>query len=266
MNIDDMYKRYTKDELISIFKDIENINLLHNGYVYKIINVNYSTVKKTKWFKTIQEDYVYFELYSYQTYSYVSHYLKTDSKELAYMIIHWKDDKDAFKQLNDNIDFSLDSLFEENKVKQNFDNGHKTIWEKDGIKTIWDANLYRRIYNIKNDKELSYFMLYNDELQYKLVGDNKDSGRIENHPFENFKIILPNRKKENDIFVESVHQHWDKGYYLYVLYYTIMDNGNKSHGGFMWKNINSQCPFINSYIKENAGTRFINPETEEIFE
>ena len=255
MKTTDIFKKFTTEEIKEFFKDYENVNLLHDGMVYKIINVKFFNTKKTKWFKTHIIENVYYEVYSYMSYSYVPVFYEINEQSLFYAIIHVKEDKESFRLLQNTLtDLEIDEMFEKNEVKQSFSDGHKTVWEKDGVKTIFDNNLYRKIRKIRENFENS---LSDD--------DNLYNQKIENHEYTDFKIMFPNRN-DKAYFVDSVYKQWDKGYYLLVLYYTLTERGDKSHGTFFWKNINSQCPFIKSYINENIGIKFINPKTNQIHE
>jgi hypothetical protein len=51
-------------------------------------------------------------------------------------------------------------------------------------------------------------------------------------------------------WVESVHKHWNIGYYLVILYYRVMENGGHSHGTLYYENITCHDPFTLETIEE----------------
>jgi len=74
------------------------------------------------------------------------------------------------------------------------------------------------------------------------------------------KIVLCDGKT---VFVDSVYQHFDKGYYLYLMYYTFTDSGNRSHGGLFYKNISCHSPSILNFIDENKNNVFKDSSIDE---
>jgi hypothetical protein len=106
--------------------------------------------------------------------------------------------------------------------------GQAQQWIENDIENTFFCNdLAHKIYNLRNGK------------QYRFNPD--ENGKIINHPLEGKELINFNDKH---CFVESVHKHWLMGFYLMILYYTITDNGSKSHGTIFYENINSHDPFI----------------------
>jgi hypothetical protein len=99
-----------------------------------------------------------------------------------------------------------------------------------------------------------FFLDHYMKVRQKREKDCVKSIKIENHPLEGKKIHLNGVNGEREVWVESVHTHWFMGYYLVILYYTIMKNGNHSHGTRIFKNINCHCPPILVDIEENQKT------------
>lgn len=54
-----------------------------------------------------------------------------------------------------------------------------------------------------------------------------------------------------ELYIQSVHKHWFMGYYYVLLYYSIMENGNHSHGTLSYENISCHYPDILDEIEEN---------------
>lgn len=71
------------------------------------------------------------------------------------------------------------------------------------------------------------------------------------HPLTGKKIRLVEDGVKREVWVESVHKHWYWGYYLVILFYTVMDNGGHSHGTRIFENINCHFPTILDDIEEN---------------
>lgn len=104
-----------------------------------------------------------------------------------------------------------------------------TMWEwdeKDGSHNQFFTDHYLRIINARGIK----------------FGDN-----IIEHELTGKKVLIDGKER----WVESVHKHWNMGYYLVLLYYKVMENGGHSHGTFYYENINSHCPFTTNEIKKN---------------
>ena len=115
------------------------------------------------------------------------------------------------------------------KYTQNTQNGVMWEWdEKDGSHNQFFPSLYLKILHERN------------------IDLNKDT-RIKNHELIGKKILVNGEER----WVDTVHKHWDIGYYVVVLYYRIMENGGHSHGSFFYENINSHSPFVLDEIKKN---------------
>lgn len=146
--------------------------------------------------------------------------------------------------------------------RKNTNRGWVSEWTEDG-KTQWFNDHYMKVYSYYKDKGFN---------RHEGLGEN---GKIENHPLEGKKIIFPEkhkkgRNRQRDCFVDSVCKHWDKGYYEIILYYSLSETESellctdiiddkmygRSHGTMFYKNINSHCPDIKEYIKENEDIKF----------
>ncbi len=100
-----------------------------------------------------------------------------------------------------------------------------------------------------------------DEILRKDIYSAKFSREIvevKNHHLIGKKILISNTKKEREVYVQSVHKQWYWGYYLVILYYTIMDNGNHSHGVIEFENINCHHPTILDSIEKNKNIKIIS--------
>ena len=116
--------------------------------------------------------------------------------------------------------------------------GRTFTWEDEhGINT-WYNDHYMKIYRNAGEQKRKDCRVF-----------GKDNGRIPNHELEGKKIHFLDRD-EKEAYVESVHMHWDKGYYLMLLYYTLTERGERSHGTLFYENVNCNCPFILEYIEE----------------
>lgn len=73
------------------------------------------------------------------------------------------------------------------------------------------------------------------------------------HPLTEKKVVIDGR----ELGVQSVHKMWDCGFYLTILYYTecepteFFPEGGRSHGSFLFENINSHNPWIIKEIEKN---------------
>jgi len=126
--------------------------------------------------------------------------------------------------------------------------------ESDGSRNTFYSDHYNKVRKSKGEDIIN-------DTHY----NGKENGFIHNHELstslgQGKKIIFPDGKIA---FVDSVYKHWDKGYYLYLLYYIITEKGDRSHGGFFYKNISSHCPNIIKYIDENKNVRFEDSTIDE---
>jgi hypothetical protein len=98
----------------------------------------------------------------------------------------------------------------------------------------------------------SYNQVFSDNYMkvYRQRGKQPKDTKID-HPLTGKKITLVEDGKEREVWVESVHKHWYWGYYLVILFYTVMDNGGHSHGTRTFENINCHFPIILDDIEEN---------------
>lgn len=120
--------------------------------------------------------------------------------------------------------------------------GQAQQWiENDIENTFYCHDLVNKIYKIRNGK------------QYRF--NPEESGKIKNHLLDGKQIL--NLEKDKPCYVESVHKHWCKGYYLMILYYTITDSGSKSHGTIFYKNINSHDLTIIETTEKYKNLKFI---------
>jgi len=127
---------------------------------------------------------------------------------------------------------------------------------------------------IERDKD-SYFF-YNYDLVSE-IRKAKGENEVKKHRFNGFEngfdrehkaaLTLGSGKKyvENNktYFVEAAYRHWNRGYYVMLLTYTITDNGHFSHSNMYYENINSHDPDTLKYIEENSKIELINSTIQE---
>ena len=64
-------------------------------------------------------------------------------------------------------------------------------------------------------------------------------------------------------YVQATHKHYQRGYYIMLLTYTIMDNGHLSHGNLIIENINSKDSIIIESSAENKNIVFEDSSLQE---
>ncbi len=119
------------------------------------------------------------------------------------------------------------------------------LLKSDIIKQGCDTELYRKI--LRKRKELG------------LDIHTSESTKILNHPFIGKEILNKKGKSfKKPIFVQDVYKHWYGGYYEMILYYSITDKGDRSHGNLFWRNINCTDETMKKIIKQNRNNYKIN--------
>jgi hypothetical protein len=113
----------------------------------------------------------------------------------------------------------------------------------------FDHNHYSRVYSYRTNK--------GENLKHTEdnVTEMEDFQVKENTP-------IYDSQKDRYIYIQSVHKHWNRGWYYVILYYTFYKNlGNisKSHGVLYIRNINCHDKIILNSIKKNS-ERFIIPK------
>lgn len=91
-----------------------------------------------------------------------------------------------------------------------------------------------------------------------------ENGFDKNHPVA---LTLGQCKKYikdgKTYFVEAAYRHWNRGYYVMLLAYTITDRGHFSHTQLFYENINSHDPNTLEYIEENSNIKLIDSTIQE---
>jgi len=64
-------------------------------------------------------------------------------------------------------------------------------------------------------------------------------------------------------YIQAIYKHWNRGYYLLALTYTITKDGGKSHGNKFLVNINSVDEDIIEYVEENKDLVFLESTLQE---
>jgi hypothetical protein len=117
-------------------------------------------------------------------------------------------------------------------------------WEgSDGDRNFFNEQLYLQILSAKQI-DCGHIRESNIPVDIELTNQLKDK-QIIGFPFD-----------DNTIYVQSVHKGWLLGYYLVILYYSVLPNNNRSHGQFTYKNINSIHPIILQQMAHNAHIQF----------
>jgi hypothetical protein len=127
---------------------------------------------------------------------------------------------------------------------------------------------------IERDKD-SYFY-YNHDLVNE-IRKAKGENEVKKHRFNGFEngfdrnhtvaLTLGSGKKYikdgKTYFVEAAYRHWNRGYYVMLLTYTITDDGHFSHSNLYYENINSHDPDTLEYIQENSKIELLDSTIQE---
>jgi len=129
--------------------------------------------------------------------------------------------------------------------------------------------------SIQRDEDGS-FSSFNHDLYHKIrrvISDNKindthfnghQKGFVQKHELaptfgKGMKFIEDGKTK----YIQAIYKHWNRGYYLLALTYTITENGNKSHGNKFIENINSVDEGIIEYVEENKNIVLLESTLQE---
>ena len=130
--------------------------------------------------------------------------------------------------------------------------------------------------SIKREED-GTFSSFNHDLYHKIrrkISDDKindthfnghQKGFIPKHEFaptigQGMKYVDSDGKTH---YIQAMYKHWNRGYYLLALTYTIMNDGNRSHGNIFLKNINSVDEGIIEYTDENKDLVLIESTLQE---
>lgn len=117
---------------------------------------------------------------------------------------------------------------------------------------FFDVDLYIKIRQKRKEIGLPIF----DDLY-------PDNGRIYDHQLEGKKLIC--KSNNNEYYIQSVHKHWYRGWYIVLLIYRLIETENdifvddiidgkkygRSHCAIIWQNINCHDEITLKHISEN---------------
>ena len=124
-------------------------------------------------------------------------------------------------------------------MELNYLNNMKVITRENGEYNYFDYNLYHKIRKLRNEPDKYFNGSKRGFDQHHYLAPTFGQGK---------KVIYPDGSVR---YIQAVHRHWDRGYYEFLLTYSIMDNGHFSHSNIFYKNINSHSGDIKKYTSEN---------------
>ena len=126
--------------------------------------------------------------------------------------------------------------------------------EEDGSFTSFNHDHYRKVRRAKTDKEIKD-ALYNGHENGFIRDDTEYAPTMGTGK----KYVL----NGETYYIQAAHKHWQRGYYIMLLTYTIMDNGHFSHATVWKENINSKEEEVIKSVEEYKDVVFEESSLQE---
>ena len=126
-------------------------------------------------------------------------------------------------------------------------------YTEDGTFSSFNHDHYRKVMRAKGEEEINKHRFN--------AGEN--GFMKESHYAKTMGSGMKYQKNGQTYFVQAVHKHWLRGYYIMLLSYNIMDNGHTSHSTLWIENINSKNEDVLESIEEHKDIVFEESSIQE---